>query len=93
VAKSGRLKGPLKALLVLGCREKIWLGQANLPFAPFPGLIIRIDEYESLKVHEVVVGDFRFDVKCICVLDGADDPRTESRLREFGFENDGPGYP
>jgi hypothetical protein len=93
VAKSERLKGPLNTQLVLGWREKIWLGQANLPFAPFPGLIIRIDAYESLKVHEVVVGDFRFDVTCVCVLDGADDPRTESRLREFGFRDDGPGYP
>jgi hypothetical protein len=93
VANSERLKGPLKAQLVLGWREKIWLGRANLPFAPFPGLIIRIDEDESLKVHEVVVGDFHFDVTCICVLDGADDARTELRLREFGFEDDGPGYP
>jgi hypothetical protein len=93
VAKAKRLSGPLRTKLVLGWREKIWLGEANLPFAPFPSLIIRIDEYESLKVHEVVVGDLQFDVTCICVLEGGGDPRTESRLREFGFEDDGPGYP
>jgi hypothetical protein len=93
VAKAKRLNGPLKAQLVLGWREKIWLARCDLPFAPFPGLIIRVDEYESLKVHEVVVGDYRVDVTCICVLDSAGDERTDGRLRAFGFADDGPGYP
>ena len=49
MAKSKRLNGPLKAQLVLGWREKIWLARCDLPFAPFPGLIIRVDEHESLN--------------------------------------------
>jgi hypothetical protein len=87
-----RLDGPLTAQLVLGWEQKIWLAETRLPFAPFPGLIIRIDAYESLKVHEVVVGDIGFDVTCICVLEGGD-LRTEANLRAFGFQDDGPGYP
>ncbi len=58
MAKSKRISGPLKAQLVLGWREKIWLAGCGLPLAPFPGLILRVDEDVSLKVHEVVVGDW-----------------------------------
>ena len=85
-----RTAGPLKALLVLGWNERTWVMRTHLPFPPFPGLGIRIDIYDMLRVENVVVGDLGYDVTCICTFEGADD-YTEDRVRAFGFEDR--GYP
>ncbi|MCE9671073.1 hypothetical protein LY474_24995 [Myxococcus stipitatus] len=37
-----RTHGPLKALLVLGWNQALWTKEIELPFAPFPGLGIRV---------------------------------------------------
>ena len=81
-----RTSGPLKALLVLGWNQFIWLKEIQLPFAPFPGLGIRIDVYDMLNVNSVVVGDPRYDVTCICTFEGGSEGYTEERVRGFGFE-------
>ena len=52
-----RTSGPLKALLVLGWSQRMWVKEARLPFPPFPGLGIRIDVYDMLRVESEVVGD------------------------------------
>ncbi len=44
-----RLRGPLRALLVLGWNESLWRKEVNLPFAPFPGLGIRVDVYDMVE--------------------------------------------
>jgi hypothetical protein len=61
-----------------------------MPIAPHPGLGIRIAVYDMLRVDSVVVGDFGYDVTCICTVEGGD-PYTAEQLRGFGFE-EGP-YP
>jgi hypothetical protein len=78
--------GPLKALLVVGWNEVIWLKEMQLPIAPFPGLGIRIGVYDMLQVESVVVGDFRYDVTCICTFEGGSEGYTEERVRSFGLE-------
>ncbi len=77
---------PLKALLVLGWNQSIWVRTFQLPFAPFPGLGIRVDVYELVKVDSVVVGDRGFDVTCICVIEGDATDYTADRLRSLGFD-------
>lgn len=77
---------PLKALLVLGWSKRIWRKEATLPIAPFPGLGIRVDVYDLLHVDSVVVGDFGYDVTCICTFEGDTDHYTEARVLAFGFE-------
>ena len=86
-----RTSGPLNALLVLGWNQHIWVKEAQLPFPPFPGLGIRIDVYDMLHVDSVVVGDFGYDVTCICSFEGGGEEYTEARVRSFGFEEG--GYP
>jgi hypothetical protein len=85
-----RTPGPLKALLVLPWRDATWVKEMDLPFAPFPGLGIRVDVYEILNVESVVVGDFGHDVTCIVSIEvsvPSDLERyTEARIRSFGFE-------
>jgi hypothetical protein len=80
-----RTSGPLKALLVLGMNEAIWIKEARLPFPPFPGLGIRIGTYDMLNVESVVVGDPGYDVTCICTVE-MDIIYDAERLRSFGFE-------
>jgi hypothetical protein len=75
----------LKALIVLGTTERLWVREMELPFPPFPGLGIRVDTYEVLNVESVVVGDRGYDVTCITRLDGAE-PATEAKCRALGFE-------
>jgi hypothetical protein len=85
-----RTSGPLRVLLVLGCNRQIWTKEVRLPFPPFPGLGIRVDVYDMLRVDSVVVGDLGYDATCICTVeDGAE--YGEARVREFGFEIG--GYP
>jgi hypothetical protein len=86
-----RTLGPLTALLVLGWNQQIWLKEAKLPFPPFPGLGIRIAVYDLLHVESVVVGDFGYDVTCICTLEGGGEEYTAARIRSLGFEEG--GYP
>jgi hypothetical protein len=81
-----RLKGPLRALLVLGWNQQLWRKEVHLPFAPFPGLGIRVDVYDLVQVDSVVVGDHGYDVTCICTIEGDAGDYSEARLREFGFE-------
>jgi hypothetical protein len=81
-----RTSGLLKALLVLGWNQEIWLKESRLPFAPFAGLGIRIDVYDMLHVDSVVVGDPGYDVTCICTFEGGVEGYTEARVRGFGFE-------
>jgi hypothetical protein len=83
--------GPLKALLVLGWNQQTWVKEIRLPFPPFPGLGIRIDVYDMLNVESVVVGDFGYDVTCICRFEDGEEGYTEERVRSFGFEEG--GYP
>ena len=85
-----RTSGPLAALLVLGWDQRVWTRASRLPFPPFPGLGIRVDAYEMLRVDGVVVGDLGYDVTCICTFEG-DDPRTEAQVRALGFDES--GYP
>jgi hypothetical protein len=80
-----RTFGPLKALLVLVWDRRIWKKEARLPFPPFPGLGIRIDVYDMLRVDSVVVGDLGYDVTCICTVEDGGE-YSEARLLEFGFE-------
>lgn len=87
---TGRFRGPLKALLVLGCHGATWVREVQLPFPPFAGLGIRIDVYDMLNVESVVVGDLGYDVTCICSVEGGGD-YSPGQLRAFGFE-EGP-YP
>jgi hypothetical protein len=79
------MAGPLKALLVLGCNERVWRKEATFAFPPFPGLGIRVDVYDMLQVDSVVVGDLGYDVTCICTVEG-DVVYSEAQLRSFGFE-------
>lgn len=85
-----RTAGPLKALLVLGWDQRLWMKEARLPFPPFPGLGIRIDVYDMLNVESVVVGDRGYDVTLICTLEGGAN-YDESRILAFGFQEG--GYP
>jgi hypothetical protein len=86
-----RLKGPLRALLVLGWNQQLWRKDANLPFAPSPGLGIRIDTYDMIQVDSVVVGDLGYDVTCICTIEGDAGEYSAERLESLGFEQG--GYP
>ncbi|QEL16096.1 hypothetical protein [Limnoglobus roseus] len=86
-----RISGPLKALLILGWRRQMWAKEVRLPFPPSPGLGIRIDVYDMLRVDSVVIGDDGYDVTCICTFEGGGKHYTESRVRGFGFEES--GYP
>jgi hypothetical protein len=86
-----RTSGPLKALLVLGWNQQIWVKEARLPFPPFPGLGIRVDVYDMLRVDSVAVGDLGYDVTCICTFEGGVEGCSADRIRSFGFEEG--GYP
>jgi hypothetical protein len=86
-----RPPGPLKTRLVLLWNKSIWVKTVQLPFAPFPGLGIRVDVYDLLTVDNVVVGDFGFDATCICRFEGSTKRYTIERVRSFGFEEG--GYP
>ncbi|MFP2927078.1 hypothetical protein ACLESO_18125 [Pyxidicoccus sp. 3LG] len=88
-----RLKGPLRALLVLGWNQQIWRKDANLPFAPFPGLGIRVDVYDLIQVDSVVVGDHGYDVTCICTIEDDAGEYSAERLASLGFEEAEAGYP
>lgn len=81
-----RLTGPLRALLVLGWNESLWRKDVNLPFAPFPGLGIRVDVYDMVEVDSVVVGDPGYDVTCICTIEGDAGEYSAARLQALGFE-------
>ncbi|MCP3142210.1 hypothetical protein [Pyxidicoccus xibeiensis] len=87
------LKGPLKALIVLGWDKRLWRMDANLPFPPSPGLGIRLDTYELIQVDSVVVGDYGYDVTCICTIEGDDGEYSDARLEQLGFELAEAGYP
>jgi hypothetical protein len=90
-----RTPGSLKALLVLPWKKRIWVRDFMLPFPPFPGLDIRVDVYELLKVESVVVGDYGYDVTCLVTIQLAvpSDAKhyTIERIRSLGFEEG--GYP
>ena len=77
---SERLSGALRALLVLGWNQSIWRKTVNLPFAPFPGLEIRVDTYELIQLESVIVGDPGYDVTCICIIEGA---QSVTRKKDF----------
>lgn len=78
-----------KTLLVLGTPTGTWRRDHVLPFAPFPGLGIRLDVYEVANVESVVAGDPGYDVTCICTLEG--EPASPEACMRLGFE-EGP-YP
>ena len=86
-----RTSGPLKALLVVGWRERVWPREIRLPFAPSPGTGIRLDAYDMVKVDGLVVGDLGQDVTCIRTWEDGAAPADERRVRELGFEEG--GYP
>jgi hypothetical protein len=50
---------------------------------------IRIDVYDMVQVDSVVVGDIvggvKYDVTCICTVEGGAE-YSEERLGDFGFE-------
>jgi hypothetical protein len=76
----------MKAQLVLLVNGTTWLGEADLPFAPFVGLGIRVDVYEILNVKSVVVGDLGYDVTCVVELEGAARGNLDTRkCEELGF--------
>jgi hypothetical protein len=78
---------PLRAKIVLLTRDATWVREMELPFAPFPGLGIRIEVYELLNVRSVVVGDHGYDVTCIVELEDADPGEvTSAKLAALGFE-------
>ena len=76
----------LRALLVMPTKTGTWLRMTELPFAPFPGLGIRVDVYDVLNVDSVLVGDARSDVTCIVHLEGASDGASPEQCAAFGFE-------
>jgi hypothetical protein len=75
----------LKTLLVLGTPDGTWRRDHALPFAPFPGLGIRLATYDVLEVVSVVVGDPGYDVTCICTLEG--EAATAAICERLGFES------
>src|SRR5262249_40086166 len=91
VMRGGRSRmggeGPLRAKIVLPTPDATWVQEMDLPFAPFPGLGIRVDVYEVLNVRSVVVGDQGYDVTCIVELEDADPVEvTAARLEALGFK-------
>ena len=75
----------LKARLVVPCGGRTWTKEIDLLFPPFPGLGIRIAPYDMLNVESVVIGDYGFDVTCICSVEGGTGYEAET-FRSFGFE-------
>lgn len=77
----------LKAQLVMPIRGSgTWVRTWELPIAPFPGLGIRLDDYDMVCVDSVVVGDHGFDVTCICSPE-ADSRMSDEKLSALGFES------
>ncbi len=76
----------LNTLVVLGWNQQIWRKTIQLSIVPFPGLGIRAGVYDLLHVDSVVVGDFGYDVTCICTMEGSAENYTESHIRSFGFQ-------
>ena len=64
-----------------------WVQDWELAFPPFPGLGIRVDVYEVLDVHSVLVGDRGYDVTCIVHLEGVERGGiTAEKCKALGFE-------
>ena len=77
----------LTVKIVLPTRDATWLREMELPFAPFPGLGIRVDVYDVLNVRSVVVGDPGCDVTCIVEIEGAAPGEvTDEKLTALGFQ-------
>jgi len=84
----------LNAQLVLPTSTATWLRQFDLPFAPHPGLGIRLDVYECVNVTSVVVGDYGYDVTCIVELElegreielARDEEWIAAKCSRLGFE-------
>ena len=78
---------PLTAKLFLPTPDATWVRETELPFAPFPGLGIRVDVYDALNVRSVVVGDPDYDVTCVVELEGVTPGEvTDDKLAALGFE-------
>jgi hypothetical protein len=85
------MREALKALLITpDSKGTIFRKEVEMPVSPYPGLGIRIDVYDMLRVDSVVVGDFGYDVTCICTVEDGG-AYTAEQLRLYGFE-EGP-YP
>ena len=80
------MREALKArLIVPDSKGTIFRKEVQLPISPYPGLGIRIDVYDMLRVDSVVVGDFGYDVTCICTVEDGGS-YTAEQLRLYGFE-------
>lgn len=75
----------LRALLVSVSKHGTWLCTYELPIAPFPGLGIRLDVYDMVNVHGVVVGDPNHDVTCFVTPEGGE-VFEPARWMRLGFE-------
>ncbi|WP_354644570.1 hypothetical protein [Kitasatospora camelliae] len=88
--------GSYRARLVLPVERTAWVRDLDLPFAPFPGLGIRVDAYEVLNVVTVEAGDPDGGVACVVEFDGGALTADEARKKcgSLGFtEGAFPGSP
>ncbi|WP_431676406.1 hypothetical protein [Kitasatospora sp. KL5] len=76
--------GPFGVRLVIEEEGEKWMRDLDLPFAPFPGMGIRVDAYEVLDVATVLVDDPDGAVTCIVA---GDDGRefTAKECASLGF--------
>ncbi|MEV8099925.1 hypothetical protein [Kitasatospora sp. NPDC085879] len=84
--------GPFGVRLVIETDGKKWARVADLPFAPFPGMGIRVDAYEVLNVVTVVVDEPGGAVTCL-VVDDEGRSLTAEKCASLGFVACGPSDP
>ncbi|MEU4493641.1 hypothetical protein AB0F96_09310 [Streptomyces sp. NPDC023998] len=83
-----------KTRFVLSAADRTWVRDVDLPFAPFPGLGVRIDTYEVLNIVTVTVDDPDGSVTCVVEFDDQENTvTTASRIESFGFAEGDPATP
>ncbi|PBC71857.1 hypothetical protein BX265_6470 [Streptomyces sp. TLI_235] len=80
---------PFGVRLVIEAEGKTWVRDLDLPFAPFPGMGVRIGAYEVLNVVTVLVDDPDGAVTCVVVDDDGGE-FTAKKCASLGFVECGP---
>ncbi|MGW4892944.1 hypothetical protein ACWEQL_11895 [Kitasatospora sp. NPDC004240] len=76
--------GPFEVRLLIEAEGKSWVRDLDLPFAPFPGMGVRVDAYEVLNVVTVLVDDPDGAVTCVVAGDDGHEP-TVKECASLGF--------
>jgi hypothetical protein len=82
--RSQNQAGPFSARLAMEAEGKKWVRDFDLPFAPFPGMGIRVDTYEVLNVVTVLVDDLDGGVICVVANDDGHE-FTAKKCTSLGF--------